>query len=89
MEAEFIASKKANFEAKCLKNLLVYIPLWTRPTLFVSMHYDSQAAIAKDKSKIFNGKNIHICLRHNIVPQLLEIRIISLDRICKVRVEFD
>ena len=52
------------------------------------MHYDSQAAIAKDKSKIFNGKNIHICLRHNIVPQLLEIRIISLDRICKVRVEF-
>ncbi|RVW63370.1 Retrovirus-related Pol polyprotein from transposon TNT 1-94 [Vitis vinifera] len=33
----------------------------------VSMRCDSQTAIAKAKSKIFNGKNKHIRLRHNIV----------------------
>lgn len=36
-------------------------------------------AIAKSKSKIFNGKNRHIHPRHNIVWQLLEIDIISLE----------
>ena len=50
-----------------------------RPTPFVSMRCDSQATIAKAKSKIFNGNNKHIRLRHNIVWQLLETRIISLE----------
>ena len=42
------------------------------------MHCDSQAAIAKAKNKIFNGKNRHIRLRHNIVIQFLETGAISL-----------
>ena len=78
MEAEFIALEKASFEAEWLRNLLADIPLWTRPP-FVSMRCDSQAAIAKAKSKTFNGKKMHIRLRHNIVRQLLETRVISLD----------
>ena len=80
MEIEFIALEKASFEAECLTNLLADIFLWTRLALSVSMHCDSQATIAKAKakSKIFNGKNRHIRLRHNIVRRLLEIRIISL-----------
>ncbi|RVW92110.1 Retrovirus-related Pol polyprotein from transposon TNT 1-94 [Vitis vinifera] len=49
--------KKASSEAKWLRNLLVDIPLWTRLALSVSMRCDSQAAIAKAKSKIFNEKN--------------------------------
>ena len=32
--------------------------------------------IVKSKSKMFNGKNMHIRLRHNIVWQLLETRVI-------------
>ena len=43
------------------------------------MRCDSQIAIAKVKVKIFNGKNRHICLRHNIVRQLLETGVISLE----------
>ena len=69
MEVEFIALKKASFEAEWLRNLLPDIPLWTRPTPFVSMRCDSQSAIAKAKSKMFNGKNLHIRLRHNIMQQ--------------------
>ncbi|KAJ9684091.1 hypothetical protein PVL29_016537 [Vitis rotundifolia] len=79
MEAEFIALEKASSEAEWLRNLLADIPLWTRPAPSVSMRCDSQAAIAKAKSKIFNGKNRHIRLRHNIVRQLLETGVISLE----------
>ena len=43
------------------------------------MPCDSQAAIAKAKSKMFNGKKMHIHLRHNIVRKLLETGAISLD----------
>ena len=79
MEADFITLKKASSEAKWLRNLLVDIPLWTRLALSVSMRCDSQAAIAKAKSKIFNEKNRYIRVRHNIVRQLLETGVISLE----------
>ena len=79
MKAEFIVLEKASSEAEWLRNLLADIPLWTRPTMSVFMCCDSQAAIAKVKSKIFNGKNKHICLRHNIVLHLLETGVISLE----------
>ncbi|RVW43650.1 Retrovirus-related Pol polyprotein from transposon TNT 1-94 [Vitis vinifera] len=79
MEAEFIALEKASSEVEWLRNLLADIPLWMTPSSSVSMCCDSQAAIAKAKSKIFNGKNRHIHLRHNIVRQLLETGVISLE----------
>ena len=79
MKAKFIALEKTSFEAEWLRNLLIDIPLWTRPTSSVSMCCDSQTTIVKAKSKIFNGKNKHICLRHNIVQQLLETGVISLE----------
>ncbi|KAL6318624.1 hypothetical protein AAG906_000702 [Vitis piasezkii] len=79
MEVEFIALEKTSSEVEWLINLLVDIPLWTIPTTFVFMRCDDQAAIAKAKSKIFNGKNRHIRLRHNIVRQLLETWIIFLE----------
>ena len=62
MKTEFIALEKASFEADWLRNLLANIPLWTRPASSMSRHCDSQAAITKAKSKIFNGKNKHIRL---------------------------
>ena len=60
-------------------HLLSDFPLWMRPALSMSMRCDSQAAIAKDKSKMFNEKNMHISLRHNIMRQLLKTWVISLD----------
>ncbi|KAL6344138.1 hypothetical protein AAG906_031852 [Vitis piasezkii] len=79
MEAKFIALEKASSEVECLRNLLIDIPLWTRPTPSMSICCDSQTAIAKAKCKIFNGKNRHIRLRHNIVRWLLETGVISLE----------
>ena len=45
----------------------------------MSMCCDSQAVIAKAENKIFNRKNMHIRLRHNIMRQLLETWVTSLD----------
>ena len=67
MEVEFIVLEKTSSEAEWLRNLLADIPLWTRLAPSVSMCCDSQTTIAKAKRKTFNGKNIHIRLRHNIV----------------------
>ena len=77
MEAEFIALEKASSKAEWLINLLSDIPLWTIPASLVSMCCDSQDVIAQAKSKMFNGKNMHIRLRHNIVRQLLETGVID------------
>ena len=79
MEAGFIALEKISSEAEWLRNLLADVPLWTRPAPSVSMRCDSQVAIAKAKSKIFNGKKRYIHLRHNIMWQLLETWVISLE----------
>ena len=67
MEVEFIALKNASSEAEWLRNLLADILLWTRLASSVFMCCNSQVVIAKAKSKIFNEKKRHICLRHNIV----------------------
>ncbi|GKB74387.1 hypothetical protein Tco_0935799 [Tanacetum coccineum] len=45
MEAEFIALELASQEAKWLRNLLAYVPLWKKQFVSVSIHCDSQAAI--------------------------------------------
>ena len=79
MESEFIALEKAGSEAEWLKNLLMDLPIWTRPAPSVSIHCDCQAAIARAKNKIYNGKSRHIRLRHNIVRQLINNGVISLD----------
>ena len=78
MEVEFIALKKASFEVEWLKNQFSNIPLWTRLAPSMYMCCDSQATIAKAKSKMFNGKNRHLRLRHSIMLHLLKTRVISL-----------
>ena len=51
----------------------------------VCIHCDCQTVIANAKSKIYNGKNRHIRLRHNIVRQLIENGIMSLDFVSSER----
>ena len=40
---------------------------------------DCQAAISIAKNKAFNGQNRHICLRHEVVKQLLKDEVIFID----------
>ena len=79
MELELVALKKAWSETEWLRSLLIDIPLYVNSIAFVCMHYDCQVAIARAKSKIYNGKSWHIWLRHNIVRQLIDNGVMSLD----------
>ncbi|PHU14037.1 hypothetical protein BC332_15242 [Capsicum chinense] len=46
-----------------------------------SIHCDSQAAIGRARSIMYNGKSHHIRQRHNTVRELLSSRIITVDYI--------
>ena len=79
MESEFVAFEMTGSEVEWLTNFLANILLGMKPTPSVSIHCDYQSAITIAKKKNYNGKNIHIQLRHNLVKQLLKSGIISID----------
>ena len=79
MEAEFIALDKAGEEAEWLRNFLEDIPNWPQPVPSICIHCDSQSAIGRAQSKMYNGKSRHIRRRHNTVKQLLTNGVISID----------
>nr|XP_023909330.1 equilibrative nucleotide transporter 3-like [Quercus suber] len=79
MESEFVALENAGTEAEWLRNLLADIPKWDKPLPSISLHCDSQAAIACARNKIYNGKKRHIHLRHNIVRQLISNGVIAME----------
>ena len=85
MELELVALEKAGFEAEWFRSLLIDIPLYTNFIAFVCIHCDCQAAIARAKNKIYNGKSPHIRWRHNIVRQLIDNGVISLDFVRSTR----
>ena len=79
MKFEFIALDKAGEEAEWLQNFLediIYCPKLVAP---VCIHCDSQAAIGKARSMMYNGKSRHIRRRHNTVRELLSSGIITID----------
>ena len=79
MEAELVALEKAGSKANWPRNLLIDIPIFTNSIASICIHCDCQAAIARAKNKIYNGKSQHIQLRHNIVRQLIGNGVMSLD----------
>ncbi|PHT80923.1 putative acetyltransferase NATA1-like [Capsicum annuum] len=79
MKSEFIALDKAGEEVEWLRNFLEDILYWPKPVAPVCIHCDSQAAIGKAGSIMYNGKSHHIQRRHNIVRELLSHGIITVD----------
>ena len=71
MESEFIALDKVGEEAEWLLHFLEDIPIWPQPVSAICIHCDSQSAIGRAQSHIYNGKSQHIRRRHNTVRQLL------------------
>ena len=60
IESEFIALNKVGEEAEWLRNFLEDIPYWLKPLTPVCIHYDSQAALGRAKSMMYNDKSLHI-----------------------------
>ena len=67
MELEFIAPDKAAEEAEWLRHFVEDIPRWSKPAPAICIHCDSQSAIGRAQSHMYNGKSRHIRRRHNTI----------------------
>ena len=65
--SKFIALDKCGEEAEWLRHFLEDIPRWPRPEPPICIHYDSQSAIGRAQSSMYNGKSRHIRRRHNTI----------------------
>ena len=81
MEAEFVALDKCAEEAEYLRQFLEDIPRWPRPVTAIGIHCDSQSAIGRAQSTMYNGKSRHIRRRHSSIRQLISTGIITIDYI--------
>ncbi|XP_076917942.1 uncharacterized protein LOC143578165 [Bidens hawaiensis] len=79
MELEFIALDKCGEEAEWLRQFMEDIPIWLKPLSAICIHCDSQSAIGRAHSVMYNGKSRHIRRRHNTVRQLLTTSVITID----------
>ncbi|GJU09291.1 retrovirus-related pol polyprotein from transposon TNT 1-94 [Tanacetum coccineum] len=55
MESEFIALDKCGEEAEWLRQFVEDIPRWPKPVTAISIHCDSQSAIGRAQSTMYNG----------------------------------
>ncbi|GJR30571.1 putative RNA-directed DNA polymerase [Tanacetum coccineum] len=79
MESEFIALDKCGEEAEWLSQFVKDVPRWPKLVTVISIHCDSQSAIGRAHSIMYNGKSRHIRRRHNSIRQLLSTGVISID----------
>ncbi|GJR19719.1 zinc finger, CCHC-type containing protein [Tanacetum coccineum] len=71
IEIEFIALEAGGKEAELLRNLILEIPLWSKPIAPISIRCDSAATLAKADSQMYNGKSRHLGVRHSMIRDLI------------------
>ena len=79
MEYESLALDKCEEKAEWLHYFLEDIPRWPNSMPPICINCDSQSAIGRAQSSMYNGKSRHIRRRHNTIRQLLSTGVISLD----------
>lgn len=55
--------------------------MWEKPVPAIRIHCDSQSAIARAESNLYNGKSRHIRRRHKTIRQLISTGVITIDYI--------
>nr|GFA15548.1 zinc finger, CCHC-type [Tanacetum cinerariifolium]GFA17428.1 zinc finger, CCHC-type [Tanacetum cinerariifolium] len=79
MESEFVALVVAGKEAKWLKNLLLEIPLCSKPITPISNRCNSAATLAKTYSQMYKEKSRYLGVRHSMIRELNTNRLISIE----------
>ncbi|GJS87279.1 hypothetical protein Tco_0769915 [Tanacetum coccineum] len=67
MESKFITLDKCREEAEWLRQFVEDIPRWPKPLTTISIHCDSQSAIDRSHSIMYNEKSRHIRRLHNSI----------------------
>ncbi|GJV98654.1 zinc finger, CCHC-type containing protein, partial [Tanacetum coccineum] len=79
MESEFVALAAACKEAEWLRNLIIEIPLWSKPIALISIYCDSVVTLAKTYSQMYNRKSRHLGVRHSMIRELIKNGVISIE----------
>ncbi|GJU71817.1 zinc finger, CCHC-type containing protein [Tanacetum coccineum] len=79
MEYEFVALAVAGKEAEWLRNLILEIPLWSKPITPIFIRCDGAATLAKAYSQMYNGKSRHLGVRHSMIHELITNGVISIE----------
>nr|GEV58035.1 hypothetical protein [Tanacetum cinerariifolium] len=66
-------------EAKWLKNLLLEIPLWSKPITPIFIRCDSTATLEKAYSQMYNRKSRHLGVKHSMIHELITNGVISIE----------
>lgn len=61
------------------RNLLEYVPNWTKHVPFICIHCDRQLVIRRAQSKMYNSKSRYIYRRHKTVRKLPLNGVITID----------
>ncbi|GKD31274.1 zinc finger, CCHC-type containing protein [Tanacetum coccineum] len=75
----WLGSRVAGKEVKWLKNLILNIPLWSKPIAPISILCDSVAILAKAYSQMYNGKSRHLGVMHNIIREFIMNGVVSIE----------
>ncbi|GJU05971.1 zinc finger, CCHC-type containing protein [Tanacetum coccineum] len=79
MESEFVALAAAGKEAEWLKNLLLEIPLWSKPLAPISIGCVSAATLTKAYSQMYNGKSRHLGVIHSMIREMITNEVIYIE----------
>ncbi|GJY76054.1 zinc finger, CCHC-type containing protein [Tanacetum coccineum] len=71
MESEFVALAAAGKEAEWLRNMVLEIPLRSKPIAPISIRYDSAVTLAKAYSQMYNRKSRYFGVRHSMIRELI------------------
>ncbi|GKB50994.1 hypothetical protein Tco_0901747 [Tanacetum coccineum] len=78
-EYEFVALAAAGKEAEWLRNLILKIPLWSKPIAPFSIRNDSVATLAKAYNQMYNRKSRHLGVKHSMIRELITNGVISIE----------
>nr|GEW43685.1 zinc finger, CCHC-type [Tanacetum cinerariifolium] len=67
----FLLGGATGKEAEWLRNLVLKIPLWSKPISPISILFDSAATLAKAYSQMYNEKSRHLGVRHSMIRELI------------------
>nr|GEW19255.1 hypothetical protein [Tanacetum cinerariifolium] len=79
IDTKFITLDKCGEKAEWLRQFVEDIPRWPKSVTAISIHCDSQLAIGRAQSTMYNGKSRNIRRQHNSIRQLLSTGVISID----------
>ncbi|GJY85424.1 zinc finger, CCHC-type containing protein [Tanacetum coccineum] len=79
MKSKFVALATAGKEAEWLRNLILEIPLWSKPIAPRSILCDSAATLAKAYRQMYNGKSRHLGVRHSMIRELITNGVVFID----------